>query len=333
MNTEDKKHLGNLKTRSQNVVITNESGKNEYKKLKKVGEGTYAVVYLGKNVKTNSFVAIKETKIGSSKDGIDISALKEIKYLQELDHQNIIKLIDIFLSPETIELVLEFLPCDLEALIKNNNIIFKPQDVKAWLLMTIRGVNYCHRFFILHRDLKPSNLLLASDGQLKIADFGLARTFGNPSDDLTLNVVTRWYRAPELLFGAKHYTNNIDTWSIGLIFAELLLRTPYLPGKDDLDQLDLTFKAFGTPTEKTWPFVSSLKLYNTQKMYLPPTKNELKDRFSALTENGLNLLISMTQLNPNNRITLDKALFHKYFSELPWPSNPVNLPKLKFDYE
>lgn len=298
-----------------------------YTKDKKVGEGTYAVVYVGKQVKTNRRIATKEIKTGLFKDGLDMSAIREVKYLKELRHPNVIELIDVFMSNDNnLNLVLEFLPCDLEVLIKDQDTVFKSSDIKSWLLMTLRGLHHCHRNFILHRDLKPNNLLLAPDGQLKIADFGLARAFGNANEDFTPKVVTRWYRAPELLFGAKHYTGAVDIWAVGIIFAELMLRTPYLPGKDDLDQLEVTFKALGTPTEQVWPNVSNLPLYNALRVYPLPSRQELRNRFSAATEKALDLMISMTQLDPSRRCDLTLALLSEYFTEMPLATPPEELP-------
>lgn len=303
------------------------SGSQNYSKDKKVGEGTYAVVYVGKQIHSNRRIAIKEIKTGLFKDGLDMSAIREVKYLQELRHPNVIELIDVFMSQDNnLNLVLEFLPCDLEVLIKDQSVVFKSADIKLWLLMTLRGLHHCHRNFILHRDLKPNNLLLAPDGQLKIADFGLARAFGNANEDFTPKVVTRWYRAPELLFGAKHYTGAVDMWAVGIIFAELMLRTPYLPGKDDIDQLDVTFKALGTPTEQIWPNVSNLPMYNALRVYPPPSRQELRNRFSAATEKALDLMISMTQLDPSRRCDLTRALLHEYFTESPLATEPEDLP-------
>lgn len=307
--------------------MTTKTPPQQYSKDKKVGEGTYAVVYVGKKVSTGQEIAIKEIKTGLFKDGLDMSAIREVKYLQELRHHNVIGMIDVFMSPDkNLNLVLEFLPCDLEVLIRDKAVVFKAADIKLWLLMTLRGIHHCHRNFILHRDLKPNNLLLAPDGQLKIADFGLARAFGNPAEDFTSNVVTRWYRAPELLFGARHYSGAIDIWSVGIIFAELMLRTPYLPGQDDSDQLDVTFKALGTPTEHSWPNVSLLPLYNALRVYPPPSRQELRNRFSAATEKALDLMIFMTQLDPARRCTLTQALMHEYFVEAPLATEPEDLP-------
>lgn len=303
---------------------------SSYTKDRKVGEGTYAVVYLGKQTSTKRPIAIKEIKTGLFKDGLDMSAIREVKYLQELKHPNVIELIDVFAtSNNNLNLVLEFLPCDLEVLIKDKNIVFKSADIKSWMLMTLRGIHHCHRNFILHRDLKPNNLLISPNGLLKIADFGLARSLGNPNEDLSSNVVTRWYRAPELLFGAKHYTEAIDIWSIGIIFAELMLRIPYLAGKDDVDQLDVTFRAYGTPTEQIWPNVSSLPRYNALHVYPPPSRQELRMRFSAATEKALDFLILLTQLDPSRRCNSTQALLHEYFTESPRPTDPEFLPKRK----
>lgn len=303
------------------------SHQQKYSKNKKVGEGTYAIVYLGNEIATKRKIAIKEIKTGIFKDGLDMLAIREVKYLQELKHPNVIELVDVFLTTNNLNLVLEFLPCDLEVLIKDQSVVFKASDIKSWLLMTLRGIHHCHRNFILHRDLKPNNLLLAPDGELKIADFGLARSLGNANEDLSSNVVTRWYRAPELLFGAKHYTAAVDMWSVGIIFAELMLRTPYLAGKDDVDQLDVTFRALGTPTEQIWPNVSNLPLYNSLRVYPPPSRQELRNRFSAATEKALDLLIAMTQLDPGRRYDLTRALLHDFFTESPRPTEPNDLPR------
>lgn len=300
--------------------------KDSYLKEKKVGEGTYAVVYLGKQQLTARPIAIKEIKTSAFKDGLDMLALREMKFLRELEHPNIIELVDVFSTPDNLNLVLEFLPADLEQLIKDKEVIFTPADVKSWLLMTLRGVHHCHRNNILHRDLKPNNLLLAPDGQLKIADFGLARAPDRPQDLLTSNVVTRWYRAPELLLGARHYTGAVDVWLVGAIFAELMLRIPYLAGPLDAEQLDVTFRALGTPTEDTWPHVLTLPGYNNLKVYPPPLRHEMRNRFLAATEKALDLLMWMTTMCPGRRCDTRQALESEYFTELPRATEPSQLP-------
>ncbi|KAH3661522.1 hypothetical protein OGAPHI_006370 [Ogataea philodendri] len=299
-----------------------------YTKEKKVGEGTYAVVYLGKQVVTGRDIAIKEIKTGTFKDGLDMSAIREMKYLQELKHENVIELVDVFADKDkNLNLILEFLPSDLEMIINDKKIMIIPADIKSWMLMTLRGLHHCHRNGILHRDLKPNNLLISPEGYLKLADFGLARSLGHPNEKLTSNVVTRWYRSPELLFGAQHYSPAIDVWAVGIIFAELMLRTPYLPGKDDSDQLVVTFQALGTPTEEKWPGVSHLPHYNNLTVFPEPSRQELRNRFPAATELALDLMCGMLSLNPNNRLDTKACLLHPYFTESPEPTEPEKLPQ------
>lgn len=303
----------------------------KYSKERKVGEGTYAEVYVGRSLATGREIATKAIKVSGFKEGLDMSAIREIKFLQEIRHQNVIELIDVFLTSTNISLVLEYLPADLEMLIKDSSIIFRPADVKSWLLMTLRGLHHCHRMFVLHRDLKPSNLLVAPDGQIKLADFGLARAMALPQEDMSPMVVTRWYRAPELCLGARHYTEVVDVWSVGAIFAELMLRTPYLPGADDADQLILTFKALGTPTEQTWPGLTKLAGYkqlepDIQK-FPAPSRPALQQLFLAASDSALDLLMGMLELNPAKRFDAEAALRAPYFVEEPRATKPEDLPK------
>ncbi|CAI8043245.1 Cyclin-dependent kinase 7 [Geodia barretti] len=142
---------------------------------------------------------------------------------------------------------------DLEVIIRDSSILLTPGHVKAYAVMTLQGLEYLHNNWILHRDLKPNNLLLDRNGILKITDFGLAKPFGSPNRMLTHQVVTRWYRSPELLFGARLYGTGVDIWAVGCIIAELLLRVPFIPGDTDLGQLTKIFEICGTPTEEIWP--------------------------------------------------------------------------------
>lgn len=307
------------------VEKANLERQKRWAKERKVGEGTYAVVYQGREVGTGRKVAIKKIKVGAMKDGLDMSAIREVKYLRELEHQNVISLLDVFSSKTNLNLVLEWLETDLEMIIKNHTLVFLPADIKSWIAMTLRGLEFCHRNFILHRDLKPNNLLIAADGQLKIADFGLARDFADPGYKMTCQVITRWYRPPELLFGCRYYSTAVDMWSVGCIFAELMLRTPYLPGESDMDQLKTIFRALGTPTEEEWPGHTKLPDYVPVGQF---TKSSMRDLFTAATADCSNLLSKFFIYEPRKRISARDALHHPYFFALPNPTHPSKLPKI-----
>ncbi|XP_064496971.1 cyclin-dependent kinase 7 isoform X1 [Pseudopipra pipra] len=256
--------------------------------------------------------------------GINRTALREIKLLQELSHPNIIGLIDAFGHKSNISLVFDFMETDLEVIIKDTSIVLTQSHIKAYMLMTLQGLEYLHQHWILHRDLKPNNLLLDENGVLKLADFGLAKSFGSPNRVYTHQVVTRWYRAPELLFGARMYGVGVDMWAVGCILAELLLRVPFLPGDSDLDQLTRIFETLGTPTEEQWPGMTSLPDYVTFKSFpgMP-----LQHIFSAAGDDLLNLLQGLFTFNPCTRVTATQALKQKYFSNRPGPTPGNQLPR------
>lgn len=211
----------------------------------------------------------------------------------------------------------------MEMMIKDKEVLFTPAHIKSWMLQILRALEHCHQRGILHRDLKPNNLLIASDGLIKLADFGLARCAAFPLEPMTSQVVTRWYRAPELLLGARFYSGAVDIWATGCIFAEMMLRTPFLPGETDMGQLKLIFQALGTPTDNDWPGMSCLPDY----VAFPPNPRPLLGSiFNAASEDALDLLSRMLTFDPSKRITAREALSHPYFINLPRPSDPSTLP-------
>lgn len=249
--------------------------------------------------------------------------MREIKLLHELNHENIIGLLDVFGHKSNVSLVFDFMDTDLEVIIKDSKIVLTPANIKAYMIMTLKGLEYLHLNWILHRDLKPNNLLVNSAGVLKIGDFGLAKFFGSPNRINTHQVVTRWYRCPELLFGARQYGTGVDMWAIGCILAELLLRVPFLPGDSDLDQLTKIFSALGTPTEENWPGLKYLPDY-MQFKHLPGTP--LEHIFTAASTDLLQLLEKLLALYPLNRCTCSEALQMSYFSNKPAPTIGSKLP-------
>lgn len=299
---------------------------NIYERGQNLGEGTWGIVFEATRKTDGRKVGVKRIKCKDPKDGVVWTALREVKYLQELHHPNIIELIDVYIADSALHLVFEFCPLDLEKIIKaKKEIYISPSDVKSYMNMLLQGLAHCHNHFILHRDLKPSNLLIATNGQLRLADFGLAREHGSPNRSMSNEVVTRWYRAPELMFGARRYSAAIDMWAIGCIFAELMLRVPLFAGNTDTDteQLGKIFNALGTPTPATWPAATSLPCYLE---FEPREPLDLSPLFMSQPSSAQPLLLAMLTLDPMKRLSATKALEHPYFSTLPEATPPENLP-------
>ncbi|XVF09519.1 hypothetical protein REPUB_Repub07fG0100400 [Reevesia pubescens] len=297
---------------------------DRYLKREVLGEGTYGVVYKAIDTKTGQTVAIKKIRLGKQKEGVNFTALREIKLLKELKDPNIIELIDAFPHKGNLHLVFEFMETDLEAVIRDRNIFLSPADIKSYIQMTLKGLAFCHKKWVLHRDMKPNNLLIGSNGQLKLADFGLARIFGSPDRKFTHQVFARWYRAPELLFGTKQYGAGVDVWAAACIFAELLLRRPFLQGTSDIDQLGKIFAAFGTPISSQWPDMIYLPDY-VEYQYVPAPP--LRSLFPMASDDALDLLSKMFTYDPKARISVQQALEHRYFSSAPPPTVPAKLPR------
>ncbi|XP_065851006.1 cyclin-dependent kinase D-3 [Euphorbia lathyris] len=297
---------------------------DRYLKREILGEGTYGVVYKAIDTKTGQVVAIKKIRLGKQKEGVNFTALREIKLLKELHDPNIIELVDAFPHKGNLHLVFEFMETDLEAVIRDRNIFLSPADIKSYFQMTLKGLAFCHRKWVLHRDMKPNNLLISSNGQLKLGDFGLARIFGSPDRKFTHQVFARWYRAPELLFGTKQYGSGVDVWAAACIFAELLLRRPFLQGTSDIDQLGKIFQAFGTPTPSQWPDLVYLPDYVE---YQTVPSQPLRKLFPMASDDTLDLLAKMFTYDPKVRITVEQALEHRYFTSAPLPTEPAKLPR------
>ncbi|KAE8698212.1 Cyclin-dependent kinase D-1 [Hibiscus syriacus] len=293
---------------------------DRYLKREVLGEGTYGVVYKAIDTKTGQIVAIKKIRLGKQKEGVNFTALREIKLLKELKDPNIIELTDAFPHKGNLHLVFEFMETDLEAVIRDRNIFLSPADIKSYIQMTLKGLAFCHKKWVLHRDMKPNNLLIGSNGQLKLADFGLARIFGSPDRRFTHQVFARWYRAPELLFGTKQYGAGVDVWAAACIFAELLLRRPFLQGTSDIDQLGKIFAAFGTLTPSQWPDMVYLPDY-VEYQYVPAPP--LRSLFPMASDDALDLLSKMFTYDPKARIATQQALEHRYFSSAPLPTDPA----------
>lgn len=313
-----------------------------FEKTEQVGEGTYGQVYKAKNKETGEVVALKRVRMDNEKEGFPITAIREIKILKVLNHKNIVRLKEIVTSKGSdynqgkgsIYMVMEFCDHDLTGLTDAGQKFTVPQ-IKCYMKQLLEGLAYCHAQKVLHRDIKGSNLLISNDGQLKLADFGLARAYDHEKPKVYTNrVITLWYRPPELLLGATAYGPSIDMWSAGCIFAELLMRKPILPGKNEFEQIDLIFKLLGTPDEQAWPKCKDYQYYDLIMSQTPRKyQNRFEEKFGTLEPMAKDLLRKLLMMDPENRITADDALDHEYFWSDPVPATPAELPKYPPSHE
>ncbi|KAH8105342.1 Pkinase-domain-containing protein [Cristinia sonorae] len=290
---------------------------DRYSKIEKVGECTYGVVYKARDVTTNEVVALKKIRLEAEDEGVPSTAIREISLLKELKDDHIVRLLDIVHADQKLYLVFEFLDVDLKRYMDNGNKSGNPlslEIVKKFTHQLTLGLLYCHSHRILHRDLKPQNLLIDKYDNLKLADFGLARAFGIPMRTYTHEVVTLWYRAPEVLLGSRHYSTAIDMWSVGCIFAEMVMRGhPLFPGDSEIDQIFKIFRVLGTPNEDVWPGVRQLPDY---KPSFPQwSAQDLGRHVPSLTEDGLDLLKLFLTYDTAKRISAKRALIHPYFAD------------------
>lgn len=294
----------------------------KYSRIEKLGEGTYGIVYKCKNKDNQELVAVKKIKLENEDEGIPSTAIREISILKQLKHPNIVSLLDLIHGEKKLHMIFEFLDYDLKKYLDQNNGPLHPNLVKSYLYQMLDGIAYCHSKRILHRDLKPQNLLIDRNGHIKLADFGLARAFGIPIKTLTHEILTLWYRAPEILLGQREYSTPVDIWSVGCIFYEMahrskiffILKEPLFTGDSEIDQIFKIFQMYGTPNEKIWPGYTKLPNY---KMKFPQFKYKgLQSYCSNLDENGLDLLSRMIVYDPYKRISAKQALNHPYFDDL-----------------
>lgn len=290
------------------------SGLERYYKIDKVGSGTYGDVYRARDQLTGEIVALKKIRLEIQDEGVPATAIREISLLKELAHPNIVSLLNVIHQNERLYLVFEFLDLDLADYMKGlnrNNKKLKPQLLKSYMYQLVKGIAHCHMHRVLHRDLKPQNLLLDKQGTLKLADFGLARAFGVPLRTYTHEVVTLWYRAPEILLGAKQYATPVDIWSIACIFVEMATGRPLFPGDSEIDELFRIFRVLGTPNDDIWPGVSALKDHKTSfPKWAPKPLEEILD---CICDDGMDLLKKMLVYEPSKRISAREALKHPYF--------------------
>ncbi|CAL9215470.1 unnamed protein product [Arabidopsis halleri] len=299
-----------------------------FEKLEKIGQGTYSSVFRARETETGRIVALKKVRFDNFEPESVRFMAREILILRRLNHPNIIKLEGIVTSKlsSNIHLVFEYMEHDLTGLLSSPDIDFTTPQIKCYMKQLLSGLDHCHARGVMHRDIKGSNLLVNNEGILKVADFGLAN-FCNASGNkqpLTSRVVTLWYRPPELLLGATEYGASVDLWSVGCVFAELLLGKPVLQGRTEVEQLHKIFKLCGSPPEDYWKKskLPHAMLFKPQQHYDGCLRETLKD----LSDADINLIETLLSIQPHKRGTASTALVSQYFTSKPFACDPSSLP-------
>jgi mitogen-activated protein kinase 1/3 len=292
----------------------------KYVPIKPIGKGAYGVVCSSVNRETNERVAIKKIH-NVFQNRIDaLRTLRELKLLRHVRHENVISLKDVMLPPhrnsfKDVYLVYELMDSDLNKIIKSSQSL-SDDHCKYFLFQLLSGLKYLHAANILHRDLKPGNLLVNANCDLKICDFGLARTSSGSEEIMTEYVVTRWYRAPELLLCCDNYGTSIDVWSVGCIFAEILGRKPIFPGTEPLNQLKLIINVVGSQQESDLRFIDNRKAQRFIKSLPFSEGTGFSEMYPHANPLAMDLLKRMLVFDPNKRISVSDALLHPYITGL-----------------
>ncbi|CAJ1978436.1 unnamed protein product [Sphenostylis stenocarpa] len=283
--------------------------------LKLLAVGSYGRVFQCRDLETGALVAMKQIRIMGTWQGVPAPSIREVSFLMELDHNNIVKLLKVGISDKRyVNLVFEHLDCDLHDYIQSSPFPRDALTIKSFMYQMLSAVEFCHSRKILHRDLKPKNVLMDQSRRLiKLADFGLAREC---RDDIlyTEKLGTAWYRAPEILCDDQRYSTPVDVWAAGCIFAEMVTGQPLFQAINSRDELEAIFRLLGTPTEETWSGITEL----LPNLHLYPNFDPLglEVLVLGLDRNGLNLLSRMLCMDPRKRISAAAALHHAYFKEV-----------------
>jgi serine/threonine-protein kinase BUR1 len=323
----------------------------EYEMMKKLGEGTFGEVHMARQKATGSVFALKKILMHNEKDGFPITALREIKLLKMLSHDNVLKLEEMAVERPKAEgrkrailyMVTPYMDHDLSGLLDNPEVQFKEAQIKCYMLQLFKGLRYLHDNHILHRDMKAANLLINNRGRLQIADFGLARHYdeavpqrgrgnGEAKREYTTLVVTRWYRPPELLLQLRKYTPAIDMWGAGCVFGEMFKRKPILAGQSDIHQAQIIFELVGSPNDDSMPGWRELPGAEPVRAF-PTHTSTIAQRFRELSPIGLSLIKDLMRLDWRKRINAIDAIDHPYFREQPLPMREEDIPTFADSHE
>lgn len=302
-----------------------------------VGSGTYGKVYKAVHVYTNDKVALKKIRMEGERDGFPVTAIREIKLLQSLNHHNVVKLQEVMVERNDCFMIFEYLSHDLTGLLNHPEFELQAAHKKDLAKQLFEGLDYLHKRGVLHRDIKAANILVSNEGYLKLADFGLARFYNKNAkkkQDYTNRVITIWYRSPELLLGETQYGPAVDIWSAACVLVEIFTRHAIFPGDGtEINQLDRIYNVLGTPSREEWPGVADLAWYELLRP-AASLKSTFEEKFKhRMTAAAFDLLSAMFQYDPNLRPSASDVLEHPYFAvEEPKPARVVELKELKGDW-
>lgn len=319
-----------------------------YEMIRTIGSGAYGVVISAKDKAKGGNVAIKMIPRAFN-DEIDAKRiLREIKLMKHFTHENIVNIVDM-MPPDVaylddyndVYLVTDLMETDLHRIIYSKQPL-SIDHTQYFVYQLLRGLKYIHSANVIHRDLKPSNLLVNSNCDLKICDFGLARGIkpGHGTEEkcgsmlLTEYVVTRWYRAPEIMLACHEYSKPVDLWSVGCIFAELIQRKPYFPGDDYIDQLTIIAEKLGKLPDNELDFVTSDKAKRFLRKLPNKPPASMSRQFPGAPTEALNALRKMLQIHPKKRHTVEQSLSHPFFRQLHSADDePVAKSDFDFSFE
>ncbi|XXQ37550.1 Cyclin-dependent kinase 2 like protein [Plasmodiophora brassicae] len=278
-----------------------------------IGEGTYGIVLKARHKITGQIVAIKKFKESDENEQVRKTALREIRILKQLKHENVVELLEVFRRKGKLYLVFEHVERTILEDLDTHPNGLPPLEVKRCLYQLLKSLEFCHAHKIIHRDIKPENLLISRDGIVKLCDFGFARTTARPGAKYTDYVATRWYRSPELLVGDTEYGKPVDIWAVGCMFAEILNGVPLFPGESDLDQLFQIMKCLGKLTPHQRELFYKNPMYVGVKLPEITKQVTLEAKFPKLEKNALMLMHQCLEYEPANRGTCTDLLRHPYF--------------------
>ncbi|KAH8877843.1 Cyclin-dependent kinase 12 [Schistosoma japonicum] len=327
-----------LRSKSRNNKTWGERSVTAFDTLIQVGEGTYGHVYKARDKITGEYKALKKVRLENEREGFPITAVREIKILRQLRHPNIVNLCEIVTDKDdptdfkkdkgAFFLVFDYMDHDLYGILESGLVTFSEQHIASLMKQLLDGLSFCHDRHFLHRDIKCSNILINNRGQLKLADFGLARLYiaGDKERPYTNKVITLWYRPPELLLGEERYGPAVDIWSCGCILGEMFTRRPMFQANEEVEQLEVISRVCGYPDPAIWPNVEKLPFYSTikpKKMY----RRRLREEYHIIPPHAVDLLDHMLQLDPHRRCSAREALSSPWLRNIdPSKISPPRLP-------